>query len=87
MGNFDTKHSPYYAITDDSVNENVTVARISDTSSTQSLWKMRRANYDGKNGSLFELNSQRINDTKGQGNKQLGYALNQIRVISKTFRK
>ena len=85
MGNFDTKHSPYYAISDESTTEEVTnVLRNSkDPTGTHTLWTIKRANYDGKNGTLFEFNSHKAT----QSNKQLGFALNQIRVISNRFYK
>ncbi len=80
MGNFDTKHSPYYAIKDEK-------ALTDDKKSLKytenhTFWTIKRANFDtdSKNASLFEYNNRNRPTTK-----HLAFALNQIKIL-KTLR-
>lgn len=91
MGNFETKHSPYYAITDEISDDNGKTP-IKKPDNQHSFWVIKRASFesDNKNSSLFEFNNSsqklQLNDSKGRSNnKQLALALNQIKTL-KTLR-
>ena len=89
MGHFETKHSPYYAIIDDSTIKNDDKKKIPGENST-SFWILKRANFNNecRNASLFEFNNNETkqikahsNDSKSKKtNKRLILALNQIKV-------
>lgn len=80
MGNFETKHSPYYAIKDESA------LPLGDNKSKYTehhrFWTIKRAQFDSdaKNASLFEYNK-----THKHASRQLVLALNQIKTL-KTLR-
>lgn len=83
MGNFETKHSPYYAITDESCTTADCDKSTQILENSHSLWVIKRASFesDCKNSSLFEFNNKLIqNDSKAKSNRQLILALNQIKV-------
>ena len=87
MGNFDTKHSPYYAIKDESTPNDDRKSMKHTTENHHFFWITKRANFDsdGKNASLFEYNN--FNLKHKASNKQLAFALNQIRVSHFIIRK